>query len=111
MATTVPTTRARKPRGEQPREQPAPDDCAITNAAPTQGDTLAAMKTSTPTSQPTISIHFSSRSEEWYTPSDVIDRVIATLGTIDLDPQPADFASAFADIGTTYRQTAFDVAA
>jgi hypothetical protein len=44
------------------------------------------MKTSTPTSQPTISIHFSSRSEEWYTPSEVIDRVIATLGTIDLDP-------------------------
>lgn len=35
---------------------------------------------------PTISIHFSSRSEEWYTPSLVVDRVIRVFGTIDLDP-------------------------
>lgn len=37
-------------------------------------------------SQPTLSIHFSSRSEEWYTPRDILDRVVAALGAIDLDP-------------------------
>jgi phage N-6-adenine-methyltransferase len=30
--------------------------------------------------------HTSSESEEWYTPSDIIDAVISTLGVIDLDP-------------------------
>jgi hypothetical protein len=36
--------------------------------------------------QQPVSIHFSSRSEEWYTPTNVLERVIATLGVIDLDP-------------------------
>jgi phage N-6-adenine-methyltransferase len=35
---------------------------------------------------PTISIHFSSRSEEWYTPSIVVERVMRVFGKIDLDP-------------------------
>lgn len=33
-----------------------------------------------------LAIHYSSRSEEWYTPQSVIDRVVQTLGGIDLDP-------------------------
>lgn len=32
------------------------------------------------------SVHFSSDSPEWYTPSDILRRVVATLGQIDLDP-------------------------
>lgn len=38
------------------------------------------------TTTPTISIHFSSRSEEWYTPRIVVDRVLQVFGQIDLDP-------------------------
>ncbi len=33
-----------------------------------------------------IGVHFSSASSEWYTPAIIIDRVLAVLGTIDLDP-------------------------
>lgn len=32
------------------------------------------------------SVHFSSDSEEWYTPPSVIERVMRTLGAIELDP-------------------------
>jgi len=31
-------------------------------------------------------VHFSSDSSEWYTPPDIIERVVAVLGGIDLDP-------------------------
>lgn len=47
---------------------------------------LPRMSTRHSLSSPTISIHFSSRSEEWYTPGDILDRVVLTLGRIDLDP-------------------------
>ena len=32
------------------------------------------------------SVHFSSDSPEWYTPPEMIERVVAVLGSIDLDP-------------------------
>jgi hypothetical protein len=32
------------------------------------------------------SVHFSSDSDEWHTPPEIIERVLATLGAIDLDP-------------------------
>lgn len=35
---------------------------------------------------PEMAVHFSSESEEWYTPPEVIARVVETLGVIDLDP-------------------------
>ena len=31
-------------------------------------------------------VHFSSDSEEWYTPPEIVDRAVQTLGQIDLDP-------------------------
>lgn len=33
-----------------------------------------------------MAIHFSSASPEWYTPRDIVDRVIAVFGAIDVDP-------------------------
>lgn len=33
-----------------------------------------------------LGVHFSSRSGEWLTPQDIIDRVVCLFGTIDLDP-------------------------
>lgn len=33
-----------------------------------------------------LAVHFSSASPEWYTPRHVVERVIAALGAIDLDP-------------------------
>ena len=41
---------------------------------------------STDSSSSSLSVHFTSDSVEWYTPSTVLDRVIACLGDIDLDP-------------------------
>lgn len=35
---------------------------------------------------PSIAVHFSSDSHEWYTPERIVERVTATLGEIDLDP-------------------------
>lgn len=35
---------------------------------------------------PPHSVHFSSESDEWYTPADVLARVIRVLGSIELDP-------------------------
>jgi len=32
------------------------------------------------------SVHFSSKSNEWYTPPEIIERVIKVMGFIDLDP-------------------------
>jgi len=42
--------------------------------------------TVTPTEYVESSIHFSSESEEWYTPPSVLDSVLTVLGEIDLDP-------------------------
>ncbi len=33
-----------------------------------------------------MGVHFSSESEEWYTPKEILDRVVRALGRIDLDP-------------------------
>ena len=41
------------------------------------------VKSGTP---PAMAVHFSSESEEWYTPPEIVARVIETLGAIDLDP-------------------------
>lgn len=37
-------------------------------------------------SAPSMAVHYSSETPEWYTPSHIIARVIKTLGAIDLDP-------------------------
>lgn len=42
---------------------------------------------------PERSVHFQSESHEWYTPPHVVDRVLAVLGEIDLDPCAEDARS------------------
>ena len=39
-----------------------------------------------PRPEPAMAVHFSSASSEWYTPRDIVDRVVTVLGAIDLDP-------------------------
>lgn len=62
---------------------------------PTRKEILAALSDLTPEERrevmgayqvPTLSVHHSSESAEWYTPSFLIDRVITALGAIDVDP-------------------------
>lgn len=36
--------------------------------------------------RPAMGVHYSSETPEWYTPQSVVERVVATLGAIDLDP-------------------------
>lgn len=36
--------------------------------------------------EPSENVHFSSKSEEWYTPQSIIDPTVRLLGAIDLDP-------------------------
>lgn len=39
-----------------------------------------------PSVQPSMAVHYSSETPEWYTPPELIACVVATLGRIDLDP-------------------------
>lgn len=68
---------------------PKPDDYDDPKTKPSKASKKSAE--SEPTrpeaeSDPAPNIHFSSASDEWLTPPDVLDRVIAVLGAIDLDP-------------------------
>jgi len=38
------------------------------------------------TAWPRLGVHFSSKSPEWYTPPEIIERVVKLFGSIDLDP-------------------------
>ena len=34
----------------------------------------------------TLKVHFSSESEDWYAPPEIVERVVKALGAVDLDP-------------------------
>lgn len=51
-----------------------------------QKDVIESAKTGAPLKKDAPNVHFSSESEEWYTPPDVLEPVIALLGAIDVDP-------------------------
>ena len=41
--------------------------------------------------RPSMQAHYSSETDEWYTPAEIVERVVETLGAIDLDPcSPAE---------------------
>ncbi len=62
---------------------------------PTRKEILSALSDLTPDERrevmgayqvPMLSVHHSSESDEWYTPSFLVERVVAALGAIDVDP-------------------------
>lgn len=60
------------------------------SAAPEEA-TPAPVQTSAPAPEPPaangdMGVHYSSKSSEWYTPPDLLERVITVLGPIELDP-------------------------
>lgn len=51
-----------------------------------QKDVIESAKTGAPLKKEQPNVHFMSETEEWYTPPDVLEPVIALLGAIDVDP-------------------------
>jgi hypothetical protein len=59
-----------------------------------------------PAPQPSMAVHYSSESDEWYTPQHIVRRVCDVLGTVDLDPCSNN--SEHPNIPATHHLTASD---